>query len=105
MINHILVGIKQHNINIIKLLFKILYILLLNHLFLHHVFVFYYLGSSDKTLQIVDMRVKSYNKSQLLINAHDNDVNVCDWNKIATNLIVTASDDCSVKVWDLKYTK
>jgi len=51
------------------------------------------------------MRVKSYNKSQLLINAHDNDVNVCDWNKIATNLIVTASDDCSVKVWDLKYTK
>ena len=56
------IGQSFHNINIIKLLSKILYILLLNHLFLHHVFVFYYLGSSDKTLQIVDMRVKSYNK-------------------------------------------
>jgi WD40 repeat protein len=63
------------------------------------------IGSSDKTLQIVDMRAQSYKKSQLKINAHDKDVNVCDWNKRATNLIVTGSDDCTVKVWDLRMLK
>ena len=42
------------------------------------------------------------NQSQILIKAHEQDVNVCDWNRIAQNLIVTGSDDCSVKVWDLR---
>lgn len=41
-------------------------------------------------------------KSQLLIKAHQKDVNVCDWSRSASNLIVTGSDDCSVKVWDLR---
>lgn len=63
------------------------------------------LGSSDGTLQIVDTRVGNLNQSQMLIKAHDSDVNVCDWNKVATNLIVTGSDDCSVKVWDLRSQK
>lgn len=105
MINHIQHGRKQLTMPITRDLYRILSILLPNLQYSHHVHTFLYLGSSDKTLQIVDMRTQSFNKSQLLINAHDSDVNVCDWNKIATNLIVTASDDCSVKVWDLKHTK
>ena len=60
------------------------------------------LGSSDGTLQVVDMRVNSYKKAQMKIKAHSRDVNVCDWNKVATHLIVTGSDDASVKVWDLR---
>jgi ribosome assembly protein RRB1 len=48
------------------------------------------------------MRANSYKKSQLKINAHQKDVNVFDWNKLATHLIVTGSDDCKVKVWDLR---
>lgn len=65
----------------------------------------YDLGSSDGTLQIVDMRVGDYKKSQLLIKAHEKDVNVCDWSRAAPNLIVSGSDDCSVKVWDLRKLK
>ena len=61
-----------------------------------------YLGSSDGTLQVVDMRVNNHKKAQLKIKAHTRDVNVCDWNKVATHLIVTGSDDSSVKVWDLR---
>lgn len=48
------------------------------------------------------MRVGNFNQSQICVHAHNKDVNVCDWNKIATHLIVTGSDDCSVKVWDLR---
>ena len=59
-------------------------------------------GSADNTLQIVDMRTKSTKKAQLKIRAHSKDVNVCDWNGVARHLLVTGSDDCSVKVWDLR---
>ena len=48
------------------------------------------------------MRVGQLDRSQILISAHQNDVNVCDWNKIASHLIVTVSDDCKIKVWDLR---
>ena len=41
----------------------------------------------------------------MLIKAHDKDVNVCDWSRSTTNLIVTGSDDCTVKVWDLRKQK
>lgn len=51
------------------------------------------------------MRVGSFNKSQILIKAHEKDVNVCDWSRTAPNLIVSGSDDCSVKVWDLRKLK
>jgi WD40 repeat protein len=61
-----------------------------------------YSGSSDGTLQVVDMRANSYKQAQLRIQAHKKDVNVCDWNKKATHLLVTGSDDCTVKVWDLR---
>lgn len=50
------------------------------------------------------MRTNNYNKAQLKIKAHKKDVNVCDWNKMASHLIVTGSDDCTVKVWDLRMT-
>lgn len=48
------------------------------------------------------MRVGDFNKSQIMIKAHDKDVNVCDWSRNSPHLIVTGSDDCSVKVWDLR---
>lgn len=44
-------------------------------------------------------------KSSLKINAHKQDVNVCDWNKTASHLIVTGSDDSTVKIWDLRMIK
>jgi len=61
-----------------------------------------FLGSSDGTLQVVDMRVGNPKKAQICIKAHNRDVNVFDWNKIASHLLVTGSDDSSVKVWDLR---
>lgn len=70
-----------------------------------HVIFYIILGSSDRTLQIVDMRVNDTKKSQLKINAHTSDVNVCDWNSIAKHLIVTGGDDAMVKVWDLRMCK
>lgn len=48
------------------------------------------------------MRANSHKKAQLKIKAHKKDVNVCDWNRVATHLLVTGSDDCMVKVWDLR---
>ncbi len=51
------------------------------------------------------MRVNQTKKSQLKINAHSSDVNVCDWNGIAKHLIVTGGDDTMVKVWDLRICK
>ena len=41
-----------------------------------------FLGSSDGTLQVVDMRVGNPKKAQICIKAHNRDVNVFDWNKI-----------------------
>lgn len=70
-----------------------------------HVILSLIIGSSDRTLQIVDMRVNDTKKSQLKIYAHNSDVNVCDWNPIAKHLIVTGGDDAMVKVWDLRMCK
>lgn len=92
-------------IAIIKDPLKILCFLPINRLSLLHVKFICNVGSSDGTLQIVDLRVGDYKKSQLLIKAHDKDVNVCDWSRTTPNLIVTGSDDCSVKVWDLRKQK
>lgn len=72
---------------------------------LPHVLFKINLGSSDGTLQIVDQRTGNYNKANLKINAHEQDVNVCDWNRIASHLIVTGSDDTTVKIWDLRKIK
>jgi WD40 repeat protein len=90
---------------IIRVQLKILYILPTKQQLLPHVNIILILGSSDGTLQIVDMRVGDFKKSQIMIKAHDKDVNVCDWNRINHSLIVTGSDDGSVKVWDLRKCK
>lgn len=74
-------------------------------MYLLHVYFYLFSGSSDGTLQIVDMRVNERKKSQLKINAHKTDVNVGDWNNIAKHLIVTGGDDAMVKVWDLRMCK
>ncbi len=60
-------------------------------------------GSVDKTLKITDMRCGKKNKSEIVINAHTSDVNVLSWCKINDRIIATGSDDCGIKVWDLKY--
>lgn len=101
----ILHGLKVLITNIIMVQSKILYIHLPNQQSWRHVLYYIIVGSSDGTLQVVDLRQQSYNSSQLCIKAHTKDVNVCDWNKQAKHLIVTGSDDCSVKVWDLRMTK
>jgi ribosome assembly protein RRB1 len=49
--------------------------------------------------------VGDFKKSQLLIEAHTKDVNVIDWNAKASHLLASGSDDCTVKVWDLRMLK
>jgi WD40 repeat protein len=98
-------GQEMENIHFIKILYRILYFLQINQQFSLHVNFYINLGSSDGTLQIVDMRVGNYKNSDLSIKAHEKDVNVCDWNRSNPNLIVTGSDDCLVKVWDLRKIK
>ena len=49
------------------------------------------------------MRTGKKNQSSLLIKAHDKDVNVIDWNTVDATKIISGSDDCSVKVWDLRF--
>lgn len=45
------------------------------------------------------------NQSNLTIRAHSKDVNVMDWNGVDKSKILTGSDDCLVKVWDLRFIK
>jgi len=61
--------------------------------------------SSDKTLCVVDIRVGNRNQANILIKAHESDVNVMCWNAINPDLIATGADDGSFKVWDLRYYK
>lgn len=51
------------------------------------------------------MRDSNRNKPNILIKAHDSDVNVLSWNTVNTDLIVTGSDDGSFKVWDKRFYK
>ena len=64
------VGLEIPFIPIIKAQLKISYTLQTNQLYSLHVNLSLNSGSSDGTLQIVDMRVGDYKKSQLLIKAH-----------------------------------
>ena len=61
--------------------------------------------SVDGTVQIIDLSSGKKNQSNLLIRAHAKDVNVMDWNSVDTTKILTGSDDCLVKVWDLRFVK
>ena len=51
-------------------------------------------------MQIIDLRIGSRSRSELLIKANDCDVNVISWSKMNTNLIASGADDGSFKVWD-----
>lgn len=59
--------------------------------------------STDGTVQVVDMRERTFDRSQICIKAHDCDVNVISWNKLMPNLIASGGDDGSIKVWDMRY--
>jgi ribosome assembly protein RRB1 len=72
---------------------------------LHHVQFNNNVGSSDGTIQIIDLRVGDLKRSQLSIKAHESDVNVIDWNAKAAHLLASGSDDSTVKVWDLRHLK
>lgn len=53
-------------------------------------------ASSDKTIRVWDARTKE--KCQAWIAAHKQDVNVIDWNTKVQHLLVSGSDDGSVKI-------
>jgi ribosome assembly protein RRB1 len=59
--------------------------------------------SADGTVRIFDLRTPFNNISELLIQAHNTDVNVISWNKKAPTLIASGAEDGSFKVWDLRY--
>lgn len=94
-------GRKWPNTTVIRDQWRILCFLPTKLISLLHVLFSFSVGSSDKHLQIVDMRSSS-SKPEIVVKAHESDINVCDWNAIATHFIVTGSDDCKVKVWDLR---
>lgn len=67
--------------------------------------------SVDRTVRIWDTRNRSHH-SMLTVQAHRSDVNVLNWNKWGLcvgvsrrqvgYLMVTGSDDCSFRVWDIR---
>ena len=58
----------------------------------------------DKSIRICDLRENNYKKAQLnIVKAHGDDVNVVSWNQYFPNLIASGGDDCSFKIWDLRY--
>lgn len=61
--------------------------------------------SVDKSLRIWDTRLAP-NKANILTiaNAHDNDINVINWNK-KEPLIVSGGDDGKLMIWDLRQFK
>lgn len=59
--------------------------------------------SSDGTVRMYDLRAPESKSSEILINAHNCDVNVISWNKKSPVLIASGADDGSFKIWDLRY--
>lgn len=59
--------------------------------------------SSDGTIRIYDLRTPYANISEILIKAHETDVNVISWNKKSPILIASGADDGSFKIWDLRF--
>ncbi|XP_025416385.1 glutamate-rich WD repeat-containing protein 1 [Sipha flava] len=61
--------------------------------------------SVDRSLRIWDTRLAPNKANMLTIaNAHDNDVNVINWNK-KEPLIVSGGDDGKLMIWDLRQFK
>ncbi|CAD8113164.1 unnamed protein product [Paramecium primaurelia] len=61
--------------------------------------------STDGTLCIVDTREGKHKQAQILVKAHNCDVNVISWNQVSATLVATGADDGCFKIWDLKYPK
>ena len=59
--------------------------------------------SSDGQIRIFDLRTPFSNVSEIVINAHETDVNVISWNKKSPVLLASGADDGSFKIWDLRY--
>lgn len=59
--------------------------------------------SVDKTIAIGDLRNRS--GAMISVVAHKSDVNVISWNKLATHMLLSGSDDGSFKIWDLRHFK
>lgn len=59
--------------------------------------------SSDGTIRIFDLRTPLASANEVLIKAHNCDVNVISWNKKSPVLIASGADDGSFKVWDLRH--
>lgn len=53
----------------------------------------------------MDIRSQNRNKSELLIKAHDTDVNVISWCRMNHHLIASGADDGTIKIWDKRYPK
>jgi WD40 repeat protein len=41
----------------------------------------------------------------LTVNAHDADVNVISWNRLATYMLASGGDDGTLRIWDLRNFK
>jgi len=59
--------------------------------------------SVDKTIRLWDSRAS--NAPKMFVAAHHSDVNVIAWNAAQPHLILSGSDDCSHKVWDIRNFK
>ncbi|KAJ9122248.1 hypothetical protein QFC22_001668 [Naganishia vaughanmartiniae] len=61
--------------------------------------------SSDRSLKIWDIRVKSRKNVTGIDGAHTGDVNVISWNKGVGYLVVSGGDEGGLKTWDLRSLK
>ena len=59
--------------------------------------------SVDQTIRLWDARNRGAAVAQ--IHAHECDVNVISWNRLASNLLLSGADNGSFKVWDLRIMK
>jgi ribosome assembly protein RRB1 len=59
--------------------------------------------SVDGTLQIWDTR--HHEQSAISIKAHEADVNVISWNRLASCMIASGCDDGTFCIWDLRSLK
>ena len=58
-------------------------------------------GSVDQSLRVWDVRDRK--SAKITVNrAHDADVNVMSWNRLAAYMLASGGDDGALKIWDLR---